>query len=68
VGGVAKGSMRGLGSACSRGSVLFSPLPYGAIEKGQDPLEVPVRRGGQDLSLLQTPASWCQPPQAFILQ
>lgn len=48
---------RGLGFELRQSrSVLFSPLPYGAI-KGQNPLEVPVRRGGQDLSLLQNPAS-----------
>lgn len=43
------------------GKPASCPLHFGAIEKGQDPLEVPVRRGGQDLSLLQTPASSCQP-------
>lgn len=42
-----------------------SPLPYGATEKGQDPLEVPVRRGEQDLSLLQIPTFYCQPPTSL---
>lgn len=40
--------------SCSREGVeVVSLLPYSAIKKGQDPLEVPVRRGEQDLSLLQ---------------
>lgn len=52
-----QGRRRGLGFELQQSrSVLCSPLPYGAI-KGQNPLEVPVRRGGQDLSLLQNPAS-----------
>lgn len=49
--------------SCHREGVeVFSLLPYCAIEKGQDPLEVPVRRGEQDLSLLQIPTLKCQPP------
>lgn len=41
---------------CGRQGVeVFSFLPFGAIEKGQDPLKAPVRRGEQDLSLLQIP-------------
>lgn len=53
--------------SCSREGVeVFSLLPYGAIEKGQDPLEVPVRRGEQDLSLLQIATLQCQPPANFI--
>lgn len=38
-----------------KGVEVFSPLPSGAVEKGQDPLETPVRRGEPDLSLLQIP-------------
>lgn len=45
-----------------RQSGIFSFLPCGAMEKGQDPLEVPVRRGEQDFSLLRTPTLLCQPP------
>lgn len=44
----------GIGTAAD-GVEVFSLLPSGAVEKGQDPLEVPVRRGEQDLSLLQIP-------------
>lgn len=41
-----QGWRRGLGSELQQSRrVLFSPLPYGAI-KGQNPLEVPVRRWG----------------------
>lgn len=48
---------------CSRWCGGVQPLPSGAIAKGQDPLEVPGRRGEQDLALLQIPTLSCQPPR-----
>lgn len=45
-GGEGPGMEERLGSELQQsGSVLCSPLPYGAV-KGQNPLEVPVRRRG----------------------
>ena len=50
--------------ACA-GDIHIIQVPYGVTKKGQDSLEVPVRRGEQDLSLLQIPTFYCQLPASL---